>query len=148
MPPKAVKGKGRGPKKVSESDTSASESAAEVTIRERVVVSTPLPSSDLGYGTAPDLSLWEAKASGTSVGASGVQTRAQKTYQALNPLKRLIIRRTEPGSPILVSALGADLDATVHHQEAATLGFEVSVEDVGPQDSESEKSDDPFFDSY
>ena len=55
-----------------------------------------------------------------------------------------------PGSPILVSAVGSDLDATVFHQNPAALGFEVSVEDLVNRESDrdSEKSEDPYFDSF
>ena len=113
MPPKIRrKGKGRGQLQAADSDTS--ESVSEETVRERdFVASTPVPSSDIGYGTAPEASYWEAEIGESSeVIAQGIQTRAQIRKQALNTIKRLIIRRTEPGSPVLVSASGADLDAT------------------------------------
>ena len=75
-------------------------------------------------------------------------TQAQKQRQALNPVKRLIIRRSEPGSPILVSALGSDLDATVFHAESASLGLQVTVDDVSSGEQESDVSNDLYFDSF
>ena len=66
----------------------------------------------------------------------------------MKSIKHLVIRRTEPGSPVLVSAIGSDLDATISHKEAGDLGFLVSVEDIGNPGSESEASDVPFFDSF
>ena len=145
MLPRKVKGKKRGPLQGTDSDTS--ESTKEVTVRERDCASTLLPSSDLGYGTAPDLSLWTAEASGISVVETGIQTRAQKLHQALNPIKHLVICRTEPGSPILVSVIWSDLDVTIFQEEAETLGFQVCVEDIDSRESENEKSDDPYYDS-
>ena len=140
------KGKSRGSHK--DVDTDTTDSALEVTVRESVVASTPLLLSDLGYGTMPETSLWTTEVNGSSVVASGVQTRAQKLHQTLNPIKRLVIRRTEPGSPILVSAIGSDLDVTVFHEEAGRLGLHVSVENVENRESESEATDEPFFDSF
>ena len=97
----------------------------------------------------PDASFWEAEASGSSITKTGVQTHAQKQIQAFNPIKWLIIHRTEPRSPILVSAIGSDLDANVFHKESEALGLHVSVEDVENRESaRSEVSDEPYIDSF
>ena len=64
------------------------------------------------------------------------------------PNECLIIRRTEPRSPVLVSAIGSDLDATIFHEEAKALGLHVSVEEIKKHKSESKVSDEPYYNSF